>query len=120
MVTQCSADGSFKPKQCNPSTGYCWCVDGHGNIVNGTDMRGETTLQCQAAGCCVTFGYGDMMKPCCHKYEEAVMPESCIAMGFGGGKAHYPKSTCIEIRALSDCEKRRYLENTRCNGRLVV
>ncbi|KAJ7393360.1 Nidogen 1 [Desmophyllum pertusum] len=35
-VPQCKADGSFEPKQCDGSTGYCWCVDKNGNEIPGT------------------------------------------------------------------------------------
>ena len=41
FVPQCSADGSFKSKQCWGSTGYCWCVDKYGKEVPGTKIRGE-------------------------------------------------------------------------------
>ena len=32
----CSVDGSFKPKQCNPSAASCWCV----NIETGVQIPG--------------------------------------------------------------------------------
>jgi len=35
-VIMCSDDGSFTPKQCSGSTGYCWCVDKDGKEVDGT------------------------------------------------------------------------------------
>lgn len=35
-IPQCTADGAFKPMQCNASTGYCWCVDEDGNVIPGT------------------------------------------------------------------------------------
>lgn len=28
FIPQCTADGIYKPKQCNSS--HCWCVDSHG------------------------------------------------------------------------------------------
>lgn len=41
FVPECDADGSFKPKQCWGSTGYCWCVNKHGTEVPGTKVRGQ-------------------------------------------------------------------------------
>merc|ERR1712013_79910 len=35
-VPECEADGSYKPVQCNPSTGFCWCV----NKSNGKEHYG--------------------------------------------------------------------------------
>ena len=32
----CEDNGDFKPKQCNPSTGYCWCV----NTLTGVQIIG--------------------------------------------------------------------------------
>lgn len=41
FTIQCEPDGAFKPKQCNRSTGYCWCVDVHGIEVDGTQRSGK-------------------------------------------------------------------------------
>ena len=38
---ECNADGSYVPKQCRGSTGYCWCVDKSGREVEGSKKRGE-------------------------------------------------------------------------------
>ena len=40
-VPTCLSDGSYTPRQCSGSSGYCWCVDKSGNKVDGTD-RGPT------------------------------------------------------------------------------
>lgn len=42
-VPQCKPDGSFKTAQCNPSTGYCWCVDEAGREMPRTRTRGKPT-----------------------------------------------------------------------------
>jgi len=36
-VPQCEPWGDFKKKQCNASTGYCWCVDTLGTKIAGTE-----------------------------------------------------------------------------------
>ena len=41
FVPQCEEDGSYSSKQCNPSTGYCWCVDGEGYSIEGTKTRSK-------------------------------------------------------------------------------
>ncbi|XP_075452916.1 nidogen-1 [Ascaphus truei] len=35
-VPQCDENGNYIPMQCHASSGYCWCVDRHGNELNGT------------------------------------------------------------------------------------
>ena len=39
FVPQCHPDGAYKPVQCHALTGFCWCVDGNGNRVQGTEER---------------------------------------------------------------------------------
>ncbi|XP_069754095.1 H-2 class II histocompatibility antigen gamma chain-like isoform X2 [Narcine bancroftii] len=34
----CNTDGNFEPKQCWPSTGFCWC-----SYPNGTEVKGTAT-----------------------------------------------------------------------------
>jgi len=47
---QCAADGKFSAKQCDESTGYCWCVD----VIKGTRTSRSVppyhvaALRCQA------------------------------------------------------------------------
>lgn len=36
---QCDARGHFLPRQCWPSTGYCWCVD----VQSGEEVPGTST-----------------------------------------------------------------------------
>ena len=48
FVPQCKSDGSFKKKQCHPSTGQCWCVDHNGQEWSGTRTRGD--LNCTTSG----------------------------------------------------------------------
>lgn len=38
-VPQCREDGSFEPKQCDGSIGYCWCVDKNGDEISGTRTK---------------------------------------------------------------------------------
>ena len=35
-TVQCETDGSFKPMQCDARNAKCWCVDGLGNEVEGS------------------------------------------------------------------------------------
>ncbi|XP_066299199.1 uncharacterized protein [Branchiostoma lanceolatum] len=37
-IPQCLEDGRYQPLQCNPSTGYCWCVDQYGQVIEGTNL----------------------------------------------------------------------------------
>lgn len=34
----CNPDGTYKPMQCNHSTGWCWCVD----VSTGEQLDWET------------------------------------------------------------------------------
>ncbi|XP_010127473.1 PREDICTED: HLA class II histocompatibility antigen gamma chain, partial [Chlamydotis macqueenii] len=38
---QCDENGDYQPKQCNASTGYCWCSYRNGTKIEGTDTREE-------------------------------------------------------------------------------
>ena len=50
-VPQCKADGSFEPRQCDGSTGYCACVDKNGSEVPGTQTPpGGREPNCRALG----------------------------------------------------------------------
>ena len=35
-VAQCDKDGNWKPKQCHPSTGWCFCVNSDGEQVGSS------------------------------------------------------------------------------------
>ena len=45
-IPQCEEDGSYSSKQCHGSTGYCWCVDGEGNKLVGTQAEPGQKLNC--------------------------------------------------------------------------
>lgn len=38
---QCDEQGRYLPMQCWHATGYCWCVDERGNVIEGTTIRGR-------------------------------------------------------------------------------
>ena len=48
FVPKCKPDGTFEEKQCDGSTGYCWCVEPtNGNEIKGTKKgRGEGEVIC--------------------------------------------------------------------------
>ncbi|KAG7230270.1 hypothetical protein INR49_024374 [Caranx melampygus] len=46
---QCDQQGNYLPMQCWYPTGYCWCVDQDGNVIEGTAMRGRPDCQRGAA-----------------------------------------------------------------------
>ena len=48
FVPECDSKGAFSPKQCNMWTGYCWCVDGSGNVIADTYTNGQ--LDCDDKG----------------------------------------------------------------------
>ncbi|CAH1243303.1 EFCAB14 [Branchiostoma lanceolatum] len=46
-IPQCLEDGRYQPLQCNPSTGYCWCVDQYGQVIEGTNLGMGTLPNCK-------------------------------------------------------------------------
>jgi len=114
LITTCTPDGAFTSEQCHGSTGFCWCVDSDGKQV-GSEIRGSPNCQ---AGCCMTFGYGAMMKECCHEYQDDVIENACTVPILGGGALHYPGSKCEEIKDLTTCEKKRRLDKSLCGEKV--
>ncbi|XP_029367806.1 CD74 molecule, major histocompatibility complex, class II invariant chain a [Echeneis naucrates] len=42
---QCDQEGRYMPMQCWYPTGFCWCVDQTGTVIEGTTMRGRPDCQ---------------------------------------------------------------------------
>ncbi|XP_040903744.1 CD74 molecule, major histocompatibility complex, class II invariant chain a [Toxotes jaculatrix] len=42
---QCDEQGRYLPMQCWYPTGFCWCVDETGKVIEGTSMRGRPDCQ---------------------------------------------------------------------------
>ncbi|XP_022607294.1 HLA class II histocompatibility antigen gamma chain [Seriola dumerili] len=42
---QCDKQGNYLPMQCWYPTGFCWCVDQSGTVIEGTTMRGRPDCQ---------------------------------------------------------------------------
>jgi len=52
-VPQCDEHGNYQATQFHPSTGYSWCVDGHGRQVNRTiTPPGRPAPDCSQYKCC--------------------------------------------------------------------
>ncbi|KAM4690530.1 nidogen-2 [Rhinophrynus dorsalis] len=51
FVPDCDQEGNYVPLQCHGSTGHCWCVNNHGEEVQGTRTApGRPTPQCGELG----------------------------------------------------------------------
>ncbi|XP_039975962.1 CD74 molecule, major histocompatibility complex, class II invariant chain a isoform X2 [Xiphias gladius] len=42
---QCDEQGRYLPTQCWYPTGFCWCVDPNGDVIQGTSVRGHPDCQ---------------------------------------------------------------------------
>ena len=80
FIPQCKSDGNYEEKQCDGSTGYCWCVESEsGKYVDGTKKgpgAGEVNCDSKDQGPCdeartkiekeiSTFGIQDAFVPEC-------------------------------------------------------
>ncbi|XP_057651996.1 uncharacterized protein LOC130891358 isoform X1 [Diorhabda carinulata] len=45
-IPACKEDGSYMPKQCNPGTGECWCVDEFGFELSQTRFKSSKNFSC--------------------------------------------------------------------------
>ncbi|XP_044148291.1 thyroglobulin-like isoform X2 [Bufo gargarizans] len=51
FVPDCDEKGNYSPKQCFGSTGYCWCVDEHGDEIEGVRAKqGKVNITCEYTG----------------------------------------------------------------------
>ena len=47
FVPSCKDDGTYEEKQCDGSTGHCWCVDDNGKEIDASGKRpGEGDTIC--------------------------------------------------------------------------
>lgn len=49
-VPACDPRGFYRPRQCHPALGICWCVDRHGAEVAGSRLKGTTECPGERAG----------------------------------------------------------------------
>ncbi|XP_019645571.1 PREDICTED: uncharacterized protein LOC109486261 isoform X2 [Branchiostoma belcheri] len=49
-IPQCTEDGRYLPLQCDPSSGYCWCVDQYGLEIEGTNLGRGMLPNCEDYG----------------------------------------------------------------------
>lgn len=68
FVPQCTSAGYYEPKQCYPSTGYCWCADPE----TGKELTGSR----------VAPGHGEPMCPPCHKKRALALHTPGFVGGF--------------------------------------
>eukprot|EP00038_Savillea_parva_P018021 m.22159 g.22159 ORF g.22159 m.22159 type:complete len:962 (-) comp3963_c0_seq1:97-2982(-) len=56
----------------------------------------------EALGCCVAYGYGAMMAPCCHRFTDGVQASACsLPSGTVGGAMRFHSATpCDAVRDL--------------------
>ena len=45
-IPSCDAEGFFTPKQCNKSSGACWCVEKDGNELLNTKKASGKDVKC--------------------------------------------------------------------------
>nr|UZF13197.1 saxiphilin [Rhinella marina] len=64
FVPECDEKGNYFPKQCYGTTGYCWCVDEHGDeIPVGRAKQGKVNISCE---------YAASEKPCMKEQRKAL------------------------------------------------
>lgn len=57
-ISVCDAKGEFTPQQCNTKAKKCWCVDGLGNQLQGSERIGTSLGQdigCSKLCSCVIY-----------------------------------------------------------------
>lgn len=70
----------------------------HGEVYSKARLSPPTG----GAGCCVRYGFGAMMKKCCHKYADAKDGASCRPGGVGGGVVFHEGVWCDDVRLYAD------------------
>ncbi|XP_019877040.1 balbiani ring protein 3 [Aethina tumida] len=68
-MPNCSSDGSYEPKQCNPGTGECWCVDESGFEISETRTKYNKPLSCDPPPKPIKCRKTECEDECEHGYE---------------------------------------------------
>merc|ERR1712130_647411 len=98
------------PMQCNPSTGYCWCVDPQGNLRrNITTFRG-LSKKCEV-GCCEIYETGTK-KPL--QYIDAIPNGMCSVSSSSKRVIHHAGASCQEVKRYTKCQAQNSLDKYNC------
>ncbi|KAM9820898.1 LOW QUALITY PROTEIN: nidogen-2 [Neosynchiropus ocellatus] len=98
-VPQCDDNGQYSPQQCHGSTGYCWCVDKHGQEIAGTRTPP-----------------GSASPVDCNKPDEPVRPKTHCEQHRDNVKATSPDGYPIPGLFVPQCDAQGQYVSRQCHG----